>query len=57
MGKYIPNSGDLTYKNNRIIKFKIRKKYKTNKKNIELYLNTSLINRATSFGYKTKEYK
>jgi hypothetical protein len=56
LGKYIPNSGDLTYKNNRI-KFKIRKKYKTIKKNIELYLNASLTNRAISFGYKTKEYK
>ncbi len=30
------------------------KKYKTIKKNIELYLNTSLTNRAISFGYKTK---
>ena len=52
---------EFDFKNTKKIKIK-NKKHKTikkdiNKKNIELYLNTSLTNSTTSFGYKTKESK
>jgi hypothetical protein len=51
----------MDFKNTKKLKIK-NKKHKTikknrNKKNFELYLNTSLINSATSFGLKTKDSK